>query len=267
MASLAERGYEVGLEVVGENAQTVEEVRGVEAAYLALIAALPAGGLSPRTELNFDLSNVGLLISSDLAREVTHHITTRALERGLFVTISMERTALTSTILDVFDTLARGLPNLGITLQAYLHRTADDLERVLASGRRVRLVKGAYDEAPELAVPRGRELDERYLALARRLHRANVPRSYATHDAALIARLRGESLLAGGAEVEMLHGVAAPVLRALRSDGVACRIYGAFGTHWWLHFVHRLAEHLPNVATAFADIASQTVTPFGEAYR
>jgi proline dehydrogenase len=265
---LAARGYEVGIENVGEDVVEESEVRRVAAEYERLIALLPNGGLTPRTELNFDLSNVGLLISESLALDVASGIAASARRRGLYVMISMERRPLVDKILSVFRELATRAPNVGITMQAYLKRTDSDLDAILEMGCKVRLVKGVYADPSDDVLPRSPQLDARYLAMAQRISRSGAPRSFATHDAALITRLEGAGLLGAGAgaEIEMLHGVQADQLGQLRRRGIACRIYGVYGTRWYLHFLHRLAEYPQNVLQALADAQDVSRIQFGAGY-
>lgn len=266
MGQLAARGYEVGIENVGEDVVEESEVLRVAAEYERLISLLPRGGLTPRTELNFDLSNVGLLISESLALDVASGIAAAAHRRGLCVTISMERRPLVDKILSVFRQLAARAPNVGITLQAYLKRTDADLDTLIETGCKVRLVKGVYADPSDDVLPRSPQLDARYLALAQRLAEAGVPRSFATHDPAVIARLEAAGLLGAGAEIEMLHGVQADQLGQLRRRGIACRIYGVYGTRWNLHFLHRLAESPQNVLQALADAQDASRIQFGAGY-
>ncbi|WP_323122744.1 proline dehydrogenase family protein [Burkholderia alba] len=266
MRMLAAKGYEIGLEYVGENVTDPDEVTRIESQYRQLIDRLPQGGLGRRTELNFDLSNVGLLISRDLAEEVTGRIVAAAAKQGVFVTLSMERFSMVDDILAVFHRLSASHANIGITLQAYLHRTPEDLDAVTRSGHKVRLVKGVYAEIPERALPRSPALDDRYLELAARLTEAGVDRSFATQDPALIERLMRNGLLGDGGEIEMLHGVQPTRLRDLRRDGVTCRVYGTFGDNWYLHFLHRLAEAPETVLQALADIQDPARVVFGADY-
>ncbi|KVM47455.1 proline dehydrogenase [Burkholderia ubonensis] len=266
MKLLANKGYAIGLEYVGENVTDIVEVRRIASQYEHMIETLPHGGLGPRTELNFDLSNVGLLISRDLAAETTGAILAKAAEKHLFVTVSMERASMVDDILGVIFQLSPSFSNLGITLQAYLHHTPRDLEAVLDAGCKVRLVKGVYAESPEDALPRSAQLDERYLSLAARLADARAARSFATQDPALIRLLLDAGLLADGAELEMLHGVQPALLRGLREDGIQCRVYGTYGDNWYLHFLHRLAEAPENVLQALADFRDPSRVVFGGDY-
>lgn len=266
LAQLARMGYEVGIEQVGEDVRDEAQVARVAAEYHALIDSLPAGGLSRRMEINFDLSNVGLLLSRDLALQVSQEIAQAAHAKGLYVTLSMERLQQVDDILWVFHRLAGQLPNMGLTLQAYLHRSQRDLDGLVEARAKVRLVKGVYNVAHQHGLPRSPELDQRYLAMGRRLVEAGVPRTFATQDARLVDRLRQGGLLGDGSEVEMLHGVTPSVLGDLRRGGVACRVYGVYGTRWYLHFMHRLAEAPANVLDALADAEDPCRIRFGQGY-
>lgn len=266
LGQLARRGYEVGIEQVGEDVRDERQVQQVAAEYHAVIDSLPAGGLSRRMEINFDLSNVGLLLSRDLALQVTREIAQAAQRKALFVTLSMERLPQVDDILAVFHRLRAELPNVGLTLQAYLHRSQRDLDALVAAGAKVRLVKGVYNVAPQHGLPRSPELDQRYLAMARRLVEAGHPRTFATQDPALIEQLRQGGLLGEGSEVEMLHGVTPGALGALHRSGVTCRVYGVYGARWYLHFMHRLAEAPANVLDALADLEDRCRIQFGQGY-
>ena len=59
----------------------------------------------------------------------------------------MENSPVTEVTLDIFETLwQQGYRNVGVVLQAALHRSEQDAQRMNALGARVRLVKGAYKE-------------------------------------------------------------------------------------------------------------------------
>ena len=59
-----------------------------------------------------------------------------------------------SVTLDIFETLwQQGYRQIGVVLQADLHRTEQDVERINALGARIRLVKGAYREPQSVAYP------------------------------------------------------------------------------------------------------------------
>lgn len=264
LAVLAGKSYRVGVEFVGEEASDPAEIEAVVQEYLALVEEAPDDG--DPVQLGFDLSNVGLLISRSLAVENTARILRAAAAKNMPLVISMERSGFVEQILTAFDELAPAHPNVGLVLQAHLHRTPDDLDRVATHGRKVRLVKGVYQEGTDVALARGPELTERYADLAGALLDRGVQLACGTHDAAVLTRLNERGLIPRLAEVEMLHGVRPELLRWFRERGVPCRVSAVYGENWWLHFLHRLAEYPPNVLTALADLADPGRVRFGVAY-
>ncbi|MFI5617757.1 proline dehydrogenase family protein [Streptomyces sp. NPDC051567] len=250
LETLRAKSYRTTVEFVGEENSDPAEIERVVGEYLAVLAHEPVPG-----QLGFDLSNLGLAFSPDLARKNTARIAGAAAARGGEVVLSMERAPAVDEVLDVYRELAADHANLGVTLQAYLHRTERDLGSLPLEGRRIRLVKGAFCENSETALGRGPALDRRYLQLAGELVDRGARLSLATQDAALLAEAKESGLLDRADEIEMLHGVRPGLLRSYREAGHACRVYATYGENWWLHLLHRLAEHPPMVLTALADIA------------
>ncbi|WYB30771.1 hypothetical protein V6574_14045 [Streptomyces sp. SM1P] len=94
-----------------------------------------------------------------------------------------------------------------------------------------------------MALGRGPALDARYLRLAAALVDRGARLSLATQDPAVLEAAARSGLLDRVEEIEMLHGVRPELLRSYRESGHACRIYATYGENWWLHLLHRLAEH------------------------
>lgn len=172
--------------------------------------------------------------------------------------ISAEGSDRTDLVLDLYDELAAEIPRVGITLQARLHRTLGDLERVLRHPGTVRLVKGAFLEHESVAYPRNSvELTAAYLDLASQLIRSGHPMSLATHDDELVNMLiarHGEALKTDAIEFEMLLGLGTDLLDRLHRDGYRTREYVIFGGEWWLYVLNRIAEHPERALTALADL-------------
>jgi len=258
------KGYALSVEYVGEENADPAVVQRFVDEYLVAIQPFADAGLKP--QLSFDLSAVGLAVSQETAYKNASTIIAAAAEHDLPVMISMEHAGAVDSILEVYGELAPAHANVGVTLQAYLHRTLDDLPKVLGYGRKVRLVKGVYNEPSEVALPRGEALDERYLHLLRRVLAAGVPVSCATQDPTLIPRILAESRLAANLELEMLHGVQPALLRQARQAGVPCRIYAVYGGSWYLHFLHRLAESPVEILGALADFSDPSRVVFAADY-
>lgn len=250
------RGHWASIDYVGESVRDAELARRATDAFLALAAAIGRAGI-PAT-VSFDLSHVGSVIDRDLGLRHAREIAAATAPLGTALMISAEGSDRTDLVLDLYEALAAGYPHVGITLQARLYRTPDDLERVLALPGAVRLVKGSFLETDAVAWRRGSpELTAAYLALARRLVAAGHPVSLATHDDALADALIAEhtdALRRPGVEFEMLMGLGTELLDRVHGEGYRTREYVIYGGQWWLYVLNRIAEQPDRVRTALADI-------------
>src|SRR5438445_11661992 len=146
------RGWSASLDHLGENVTEEKAARAATDDYLAAFERIAAERLNANVSVK--LTQLGLDISPDLCRELLTGILQRAQQLDNFVRVDMEGSAYTQRTLDLVLALHERFPNSGVVLQSYPYRTADDLARLNAAGVRVRLVKGAYDEPPEVAFPK-----------------------------------------------------------------------------------------------------------------
>src|SRR5207244_4326593 len=115
----------------------------------------------------------------------------RAQELNTFVRIDMESSAYTQRTLEVHRELwDAGIHNVGVVLQAYLHRTVADVDRAIEMGVQVRLCKGAYLEPSRVAFPDKAAVDANYATLMERLLMHGNHPAIATHDERLISHAR-----------------------------------------------------------------------------
>jgi proline dehydrogenase len=180
----------------------------------------------------------------------------RAAERRNFVWIDMESSPYVDPTLDLFRQTRARSPVVGIALQAYLYRTAQDIESLLPLGSAIRLVKGAYLEPPTIAFPRKADVDANFYTLACRLLRADAQQSgtllhIATHDPRLIERLNAfivaERVPQSAYEYAMLYGIQRSLQARLARDGRRIRVLIAYGEYWFPWYMRRLAERPANV--------------------
>src|SRR5260370_21196988 len=172
----------------------------------------------------------------------------RGKEHDRFGRIEMEQSSYTEKTLDLFTRVFYpefGNP-VGVVLQSYLRRTAQDVEAMIALGARVRLCKGAYQEPATVAFPAKRDVDANYVAcMERLLAHGNYP-GIATHDERIIAHAkeyaRRQGIRAQRFECQMLYGVRRDLQLGRRRDGSNVRVYVPFGTHWYPYLMRRLAE-------------------------
>lgn len=250
------RGHLGSIEYAGESVRDAGLARTETDVFLTVAAAVRDAGL-PST-VSFDLSHVGSIVSFDTGLAHAREMAEATRPLGTALMVSAEASDRTDLVLDLYDALAAEHPHVGITLQARLHRTPRDLERVLAHPGTVRLVKGAFLESEAVAYRRdSEEMTAAYLALARRLLDARQPVSFATHDDDLVATLvaeHGDRLKAPDVEIEMLMGLGTALLDRLHEEGYRTREYVVFGGEWWLYVLNRIAEHPERVITALADL-------------
>jgi len=250
---LLRKGYRISLEYIGENTSSEIESREAAEEFANLIRDGAQAGLNARISL--DLSHIGLSVAPELAREHMLHLAREARTAGQEIVISMEESEKTDAILAVYKQIAAESPNVGITLQAQLHRSAADLTELLEYPGLIRIVKGAYEEPSGLYLPRSEALNDRYIAMVDACITAGHAVSIASHDDAIVNRILEKGYLqSGGAELEMLYGIRPELASRLRSEGFNVRLYLTYGTDWYLYLCHRIAEHPPNLYDAVVDL-------------
>lgn len=256
-ASVA-RGHAVSLEYMGESVRDPALAESETQRFLQLIEAIGTSGLS--STVSFDLSHVGSIIDPALGLANAQRIAAAMSGRGTALMISAEGSGRTDLVLDIYESLSHEYPYVGITLQARLHRSPTDLERVLRLPGVVRLVKGAFLEPESIAHPRGSAgLTDAYLGLVQQLLDAGHPTSIATHDDVLIERIRmgnDDVLRDENCEFEMLLGLGTESLDRLHHQGFRTREYITFGSDWWLYVLNRIAEQPHRVQDAVIDAAT-----------
>lgn len=260
VGALRNSGLMVSIDYLGEDVSDSASASATVHAYLELLTALGRrcdathDGVRP-LEVSLKLSALGQALRRDgaqIARDNAHTICQRAQQAGAWVTVDAEDHRSTDTTLSIATDLAADFPWLGVVVQAYLHRTLGDCEQLAASGRRVRLCKGAYDEPASVAYREPAEVTAAYLRCLRVLMSGPGYPMVASHDPAVIdtvATMAGEYLRAPTCyEYQMLYGIRSGEQHRLASAGNQVRVYVPFGTHWYGYFMRRLAERPANVA-------------------
>lgn len=185
---LEEKGYCLSVEYIGENTLDAEACGQVKDEFLSVIDDCSV--LQRPVGISFDLSHVGLMVSQEQAFAHVEEMAVAAARSHHDVMISMEESAKTEAIIAMYERLAKRHENVGITIQAHLHRSVEDVQRVLKWPGKIRLVKGAFKEPRDIALPRSTELNERYLQLAEMCVHAGKPCAFATHDQVIIEELQ-----------------------------------------------------------------------------
>src|SRR6188768_1760376 len=255
--SFQDEGIGIILTRLGEDVTSDAEADAVAAHYEEVIERLATDGIDGYVSVK--LTQLGLEQDTELAFERCGRLAQRAAAHGSIVVIDMESSRLTDATLALYERLLAGHPGSGICLQAYLRRTASDLQRLLPLRPFVRLVKGAYQETPEVAYQSDREVDASYATLATTMLQAvaageQVGIGLGTHDVALIELIEAQARALGldkrAFEVEMLYGIRVDQQRRLAREGYRVRDLIAYGEAWYPWYMRRLAERPANVAFA-----------------
>jgi proline dehydrogenase len=257
-AMINQNGHRASAEYMGESVREEGFANAETGVFLQLVQAVGAQGLD--CSISFDLSHVGSLVDPELGYRNARRIARAAAEIGQEVMISMEASDRTSGIYAVYRRLHEqdGLANVGITVPAKLHRTAADLPLLMDLPGRIRLVKGAMFESPQVAYPRNSpELASAYRSFAALLLRSGGKCSIATHERAiqdeLAAMIRAEAIPSGPYEFESLIGLGEQNIADLRDAGFATREYAVFGQEYFLYVLNRISEEPVRVYQAVID--------------
>lgn len=246
---LTSRGKAVTADHLGEHVTDIAEVKAAHTQYLELIDRLSKEKLDANVSVK--LSEMGQDIDEGLCRSNMDALLQHAAQRSMFVRIDMESSAYTERTMNMFLELRKTYENVGIVLQSYLHRTADDVKRTLELNGRIRLCKGAYSEPATVAFQDKAEVDRNFAELAGKLVTSGVFHGIATHDdamiAATIAAVKKAGLKPDAFEFQMLFGVRRDLQDRLLKDGWKLRIYVPYGDNWYPYMMRRMAERPANL--------------------
>lgn len=237
---------------LGENVTDASEASEVTQHYLDVLAKVRGPGLD--TELSVKPTQLGLDLNANLCyANLKQIIQKEDLQRVVW--IDMESSAYVDPTLALYRRAKAEFPNVGVCLQAYLFRTAKDLESLLPLGPAIRLVKGAYQEPPDRAYPKKSDVDENYFALAKMLlsdaaRRSGTRAAFATHDRALVQRVieyaNAQNLGKTAYEFQMLYGIQRAEQLRLARDGWRMMVLVSYGSYWFPWYMRRLAERPAN---------------------
>jgi proline dehydrogenase len=238
---------------LGENLERAEQAAEVADHYHDLLDKIMARGLD--AEVSVKPTQLGLDLDADATLAHLQSLTTHAATAKGSLWLDMEGSAYTQATLDLYRKLKADHPAVGICLQAYLKRTPADLDALLPLQPQIRLVKGAYDEAAEIALRRKEEVDAAFeslsLAMLPHVGRGDLRLGLGTHDTRLVERVaehaKGMGVAIDAFEVQMLYGIRTDEQRRLAAAGYRVRDLIAYGDAWYAWYMRRLAERPANV--------------------
>jgi proline dehydrogenase len=242
-------GFVVTLDLLGESVGEAAEAEAACQAYLRLLERLADEGLD--SHVSVKLTQLGMAIDEGLARHHLQLLCDQAAKGHRFVRVDMEGSAFTEVTLRVFRGVSAPRDVVGIVIQSYLYRSDKDVEELLKCGARIRLVKGAYNEPPEIAYRRKSDVNRSFVRSMERMLSSGIYHAIATHDERLIARAqeyaRTHDIPPDRYEFQFLYGIRRDLQRDLVRQGARVRLYVPYGRQWYPYFMRRLAERPANL--------------------
>jgi proline dehydrogenase len=246
LRGLNDQGLRTNTTLLGEHVSSPAEAERVTSTYEDVLRRIAAENL--QTNVSVKPTHLGAVLDENLAYANIERLVVEAARLGNFIRIDMEDSALVDPTLRIYRRLREaGHDNVGTVLQAYLYRTADDLESLLPLRPNLRIVKGAYKEAASIAYPKKGDVDASYDRLVERCLEGAAFTAVATHD-----ERRIEHALALGAdsdhlELQMLYGVRSQLQLDLVREGHRVLVATPFGPDWYPYLMRRLAERPANL--------------------
>ena len=243
------------LDLLGEGVASDSEAEAATAKYLETIAEARDAGLNATISLK--LTQLGLVEDGAKCRVRLERIAAKAGDAGVGLEVDMEQSEYVAAIIDICLAAKVQRPPR-VAIQAYLHRTPDDLRRLTQAGAAVRLVKGAYLESGNSALQGLEPIRDRYKELATYLLEHGPDPAFATHDEAMIDHISREAERLGvqrrRIEVQMLFGIRRDRQLSLAREGFRVGVYVPYGSSWYPYFMRRLAERPANLAFFFRSL-------------
>ena len=254
------------LDHLGEHTSNPEKARQAKDQILETLELIEREGV--QSNVSIKLTQIGLAVDERLCEKNLIEILSFAQRLNTFIRIDMEDSQWVETTLNLFySTIEQcSCENVGIVIQSYLYRSEEDVTKLLESGSRIRLCKGAYMEPEDVAYPKKSDVDESFdhlveLLVSGSFSNGTPPLSedgkippipaIATHDEERIdftkQHLKKTGLPKNAIEFQMLHGIRRDLQDSLATDGYPVRVYVPYGSEWYPYFTRRLAERPANL--------------------
>jgi proline dehydrogenase len=238
------------IDVLGEFITTKEEALFFRDQCLEILEAIHREKLE--ANLSFKPTQMGLLLDEEFAFANVREIVAKAAELDSFVRIDMEDIACTDATIKLYRQLRADFPkHVGLVLQAYLRRTAEDIESLSDAGMNFRLCKGIYNEPRTAAWKNPETINRSFVKALERMFRHQSYVGIATHDEKLVFEalelIDQYGLATDEYEFQMLLGVDEELRQIIVDAGHRLRVYVPYGASWMPYSRRRLKEN-PSIA-------------------
>ena len=243
---LNQKGFKVAIDILGEHVQTENEAKEVTNRYVAIYDEISKRNLL--ANLSIKLTHIGQDLGLDIVEKNLSKLVEAAKKNNNFLRLDMENAPYTSETIKLYKEMFNHYDQIGIVIQAYLHRSIDDIKALSNDKFNVRICKGIYVEDPSLVLNDYNDIRENYISLVKESLNNGSYVGIATHDEFLIDSLYSwileKNISKDRYEFQVLHGVPMQKkLKKLMDDGNTVRVYLPYGDNWYDYSVRRLKEN------------------------
>lgn len=239
----------VTLDVLGENIKEKNQAIKFTEEYITLLNRVAEEKLDCYASVK--LTMLGLDIDEEFCFENLSKICETADKFQSRIAMDMEGTAYTERTISMYERAAKLFKSAEIVLQAYLHRTDSDINRVLNANGRMRLCKGAYKESEDKAFQKMPNIVENYKKQIQKLLISGKRICIATHDDNVIdfcmKFIEQNQIPKDRYEFQMLYGMREKTWSKIRAQGHNMTVYVPYGDQWQAYYMRRLAERKENI--------------------
>ena len=243
---LNRKGFKVAIDILGEHVKTENEAEEVTKRYSRIYDEINKRNLL--ANISIKLTHIGQDLGIDIVRNNLSKIVESAKKNNNFLRLDMENVPYTSETIQLYKEMFNNYNQIGIVIQAYLHRSIDDIKALSNDKFNVRICKGIYVEDPHLVLNDYNDIRENYISLVKESLNNGSYVGIATHDEFLIDSLYSwileNNISKDRYEFQVLHGVPMQKkLKKLMEDGNTVRVYLPYGDNWYDYSVRRLKEN------------------------
>ena len=243
---LNRKGFKVAIDILGEHVQTKKEADEITSRYVAIYDEISRKNLS--ANISIKLTHIGQDLGIDITRDNLTKLVKAAKKNNNFLRLDMENVPYTSETIKLYKEMFNNYDKIGIVIQAYLHRSIDDIKALSNDKFNVRICKGIYVEDPNLVLSDYNDIRENYILLVKESLKNGSYVGIATHDEFLIDSLYSwileNNISKDSYEFQVLHGVPMQKkLKKLMDEGNTVRVYLPYGDNWYDYSVRRLKEN------------------------
>ena len=243
---LNNKGFKVAIDILGEHVETEKEADEITQRYISIYDEISKRNLS--ANISIKLTHIGQDLGLDIVKNNLTQLVRAAKKNNNFLRLDMENVPYTSETIQLYKEMFEHYDQIGIVIQAYLHRSFDDIKSLSDEKFNVRICKGIYVEDPKLVLKDYNDIRENYIRLVKEALNKGSYVGIATHDEFLIDNIYSwiikNNISKDQYEFQVLHGVPMQKkLEMLMNDGNTVRVYLPYGDNWYDYSVRRLKEN------------------------